>query len=332
MRTVYIPCEVPKSFTLSECLSWIEVREYPVNSQDATSEGDFWYSYEYDGDFAPIDRTRPQKNFSLIYTPDFLYGDSLDDDDKTFLTECGIVVSSDDTTAARKQWEEKQEELKETAQMKLLLSLKSSALKAYGILTDYNPYEDDNFEKFIEDEKLSRFMYSDINNVTKENLTEIPATTWKMSGVEWMRSALGNQNKSGFYSHIRVFVDALFAVYPELPPQDFMGKNEGIEKRGSFLVSSDDNKLEISMHSKTKKPRKRVGRPPQYDWDNFKVELTRYILEKGGLPRLQKDLENHMLEWCQNTWENEPTLSAVRTAIQPYYKSSIYKIKEIEFA
>lgn len=59
-------------------------------------------------------------------------------------------------------------------------------------------------------------------------------------------------------------------------------------------------------------PKRRVGRPTQYDWDSFWREVVRVSHTPDGLPDKQAALEKAMLEWCELNWGRQPAESAVR--------------------
>ena len=64
---------------------------------------------------------------------------------------------------------------------------------------------------------------------------------------------------------------------------------------------------------------KRRGRPPKYDWQAFMVEVVRTANTPDGLPERQVDLENIMLQWCQDKWGVQPSTSTIREKISPCY-------------
>ncbi len=64
--------------------------------------------------------------------------------------------------------------------------------------------------------------------------------------------------------------------------------------------------------------RSRVGRPLEYDWNEFVVEIIR-IADLDGLPEKQSELIKQMLYWCEGTWGRQPAESNVKTKISYIY-------------
>ncbi len=64
--------------------------------------------------------------------------------------------------------------------------------------------------------------------------------------------------------------------------------------------------------------RSRGGRPPEYDWDAFTIEIIR-IADMDSLPDKQSELKEQMLQWCGDTWGKEPAESSVKKRISHIY-------------
>ncbi len=67
-------------------------------------------------------------------------------------------------------------------------------------------------------------------------------------------------------------------------------------------------------------PLNRGGRPQEYDWDTFLLEIIRKANTPDGLPDKQADLVKDMLFWFQETYSNEPAESAVKARISKIYR------------
>ena len=63
----------------------------------------------------------------------------------------------------------------------------------------------------------------------------------------------------------------------------------------------------------------RGGRPQEYDWDAFTIEIIRLANTPDGLPPKQADLIGQMLQWCENQWEKQPAESSVKSRISRIY-------------
>lgn len=61
-----------------------------------------------------------------------------------------------------------------------------------------------------------------------------------------------------------------------------------------------------------------AGRPREYNWPGFAVELVRR-LRAGVLPTRKSECEAQMLEWCSENWPREPAPSMVREWVKAFY-------------
>lgn len=64
----------------------------------------------------------------------------------------------------------------------------------------------------------------------------------------------------------------------------------------------------------------RIGRPPEYDWDSFILEIVHRANSLDGLPEKQADLVREMLSWFGITHEKEPAESAVKARVSKIYR------------
>jgi hypothetical protein len=64
--------------------------------------------------------------------------------------------------------------------------------------------------------------------------------------------------------------------------------------------------------------RGRSGRPREYDWPGFAVEMTRR-LRANELPDRKGECEGQMLLWCSENWPKEPAASIIRAWIAAFY-------------
>ena len=63
----------------------------------------------------------------------------------------------------------------------------------------------------------------------------------------------------------------------------------------------------------------RIGRPVEYDWDGFVIEIIRIANTLDGLPEKQSELIVTMLQWCEDTWGNQPAQSTTKDKISKIY-------------
>ncbi|MEQ1942336.1 hypothetical protein ABMA32_07915 [Mesorhizobium sp. VNQ89] len=64
----------------------------------------------------------------------------------------------------------------------------------------------------------------------------------------------------------------------------------------------------------------RGGRPPEYDWNSFALEIIHRANQPDGLPERPAELVRDMLAWFQAESGKEPAESSVRERISKIYK------------
>ncbi len=99
-------------------------------------------------------------------------------------------------------------------------------------------------------------------------------------------------------------------------------------QRPAFLF---DTLLSETAAEKTKQPallredsgldKSKGGRPREYDWNAFTIEIIRIAQTPDGLPETQAALIEQMLQWCRDGWEKEPAASSVKNRISIIYNS-----------
>jgi hypothetical protein len=62
------------------------------------------------------------------------------------------------------------------------------------------------------------------------------------------------------------------------------------------------------------------GRPAEYDWDSFMLEIVRRANDPDGLPDSQAELVRDMQQWFADKFESEPAESSVKSRISKIYK------------
>jgi len=78
--------------------------------------------------------------------------------------------------------------------------------------------------------------------------------------------------------------------------------------------------LQAKQASQTKVEANPGGRPTEYDWDGFTMEIIRLANTPDGLPETQAELNQIMLQWFNNSYGKEPAESSVKSRISKVYK------------
>lgn len=91
------------------------------------------------------------------------------------------------------------------------------------------------------------------------------------------------------------------------------------ERGGPFALALEPS-LPRAQAPQATLPANRGGRPAQYDWDSFTMEIIHRANLPDGLPEKQADLVREMLAWFQAKYDQEPAESAVKARISKIYK------------
>jgi hypothetical protein len=85
----------------------------------------------------------------------------------------------------------------------------------------------------------------------------------------------------------------------------------------TLLQSGSGPAASVSDAPGTIKPK--GGRPTEYDWDAFAIEIIRIANHPDGLPDKQSELIKRLLQWCEDTWDREPAESGVKARVSRIY-------------
>jgi hypothetical protein len=134
--------------------------------------------------------------------------------------------------------------------------------------------------------------------------------------------------KLGTHSHILNYSDVLvsrselekFARMKKLFPAFLFNTLAPFEKAESELDKF--NRFVAAKMVQITKPEPPVnqgGRPPEYDWDSFMLEIIRRANMPDGLPDSQAELVRDMLQWFSDTSGSEPAESSLKARTSKIY-------------
>lgn len=106
-----------------------------------------------------------------------------------------------------------------------------------------------------------------------------------------------------------VFPSFLFDTL--LPFAETNSFRNGTPQRTNVMVPSS---MSVSQPNQNK-----GGRPEEYDWDTFHLEIVRLSNHPDGLPGTRAELIKIMLAWFQETYGREPAESSVKNRISKIY-------------
>jgi hypothetical protein len=96
--------------------------------------------------------------------------------------------------------------------------------------------------------------------------------------------------------------------------------NDPMTSANPFLLSSTPTAKLVKSNSTSTPAANRGGRPAEYDWDSFMLEIVRRANNPDGLPDSQADLIRDMQQWFADKFESEPAESSVKSRISKIYK------------
>lgn len=111
----------------------------------------------------------------------------------------------------------------------------------------------------------------------------------------------------------------LFAKKRKLFPPFLFDTLAPLGERQSGDDTNNKWQLDTLLPEPAFTPVNRGGRPPEYDWDTFLMEIIRRANLPDGLPETQADLIRDMLVWFLDTSGREPAESAVKQRISKIY-------------
>jgi hypothetical protein len=135
----------------------------------------------------------------------------------------------------------------------------------------------------------------------------IPPDFWTQPGIDWFSNAVTAHGNC--YCDVSMSVEVLMSLFP--------GKRrpaEGAELVGDFLLFKEP----AADHVRRPPPRK-LGRPPEFAWEAFHVEVADQI-KNGRMPSKKEAAIQQMVSWFENTQKQKPSRSAVSEKLTPYYR------------
>ena len=84
--------------------------------------------------------------------------------------------------------------------------------------------------------------------------------------------------------------------------------------QGTKAPNRSDQTQQATLMEQVREKR-HAGRPPKYKWDEFASEVIRKVHD-GDIPESDRGLATQMLEWCSETWGEEPGETTVREKLK----------------
>jgi hypothetical protein len=111
-----------------------------------------------------------------------------------------------------------------------------------------------------------------------------------------------------------------FARSKQLFPAFLFDTLAPFEKPESPLDRYNKLAIKLPVTAQPAKPVNQGGRPLEYDWDSFMLEVVRIANTLDGLPDSQADLVREMQEWFSATTDSEPAESSIKLRTSKIYK------------
>ena len=92
--------------------------------------------------------------------------------------------------------------------------------------------------------------------------------------------------------------------------------------RQPTVLTVPTNDLAALRSNLGSRKRRGGGRPREYDWPGFAVEMVRRF-RANALPERKGECEAQMLLWCSDHWAREPAASTFREWVATFYNELI---------
>lgn len=123
----------------------------------------------------------------------------------------------------------------------------------------------------------------------------------------------------GYFDLVVDFDDLRHEFWTEEDERPAGPSKTDVPERSEIPSEQAISLLAAPARSRPKFSRQRgAGRPREYDWPGFAVELTRR-LRANTLPARKSECEAAMLHWCSENWLKEPAPSMVREWVKAFY-------------
>jgi hypothetical protein len=103
--------------------------------------------------------------------------------------------------------------------------------------------------------------------------------------------------------------------------EDLIAFAKGLGEKPAFLF---DTMLTGSPREQNadpvSQPRNKGGRPTEYDWNGFTLEIIRIAAGIDGLPDTQAELANKMREWFIDKYDEHPANTTLEDRIRKIYQ------------
>lgn len=186
----------------------------------------------------------------------------------------------------------------------LLLKLRDGELEAEGLVV---PMAIDN-----EDEQLEAlYDYFEANVVSKSAydraFQRVTVSDWIMRKINWHDCFI--KHEDSLVCSIRGDLSDVMSVFP---PKLIGQVNLNQTESGNMFIADNS--------TTPKRQTAQMGRPRK-NWDAVYVQLTKLVLEHGGLPRKQDAVAQELVNWYFDKFGERLGLSTVKARLKEFYDS-----------
>ncbi|MDA7568641.1 hypothetical protein N8742_02925 [Emcibacteraceae bacterium] len=229
-----------------------------------------------------------EKELSLTNSKSFYYEDT-DGENNTVL----YVATHEGT------YEVKDSKKFTAAFNKIFLALKNGTLPSRGTAFAFAHgcnQEHNNSRNNLSQTKWDKFF----KKIEEKEGQEIPCKLWEVEQICARNNALFSPQDDYHFHSIEVPTAQLFSLFPagDISENTIINKSVTVEKPA------------IGRETR--------GTKSKYNWDEFYTEIA-VLADLDGLPEVQAELENKMMEWCSEKWGNEPSPSTIRRKLTGIY-------------
>ena len=138
-----------------------------------------------------------------------------------------------------------------------------------------------------------------------------PANPFSRAPIRWGGS-WWYVDKSSYYAWIRLTFDV--ALHPNSSEPDEPVETTPDQASKASATSAEASSEPEEVNQTAKPAKSNGGAKPRYRWSEFDVEMLR-IYNGDNRPTSIHAFADRMLEWCSNSWPDEPGKSTIRKRI-----------------
>jgi hypothetical protein len=204
-----------------------------------------------------------------------------------------------------KTWYQRYQRAIELPAAKVYVALKEGTLTAKGILLSH-----------IDPDRALAALAKEGHDLAEAESVEIPKEFWSQREIFWEQSAARNETQH--YCQIFCETESVLSLFP-LKTLTQGVEVSGVERYGSFFILNDTG---LAPARPTTRRSREGGRPQQYPWDHFHVEVA-CVVQRNGMPDKKEAAIEYFRKWFMDRTGKSPSRSMIGEKLTPYYRELV---------